>query len=93
MARSRVKLDSRQVRRILTSDRTEAELAREGERILTYAKEHAPVVSGAYRDSLKLVHDITDRSVVRVVADIDYGLAVEAKDAVLGVALNMAHKG
>lgn len=90
---ARVKLNDRQVRRVLTSNAVEAALDDAAQRILADAKDRAPVESGAYRDSLKIVHDVTDRSVVRIIADIDYGLAVEAKHATLGVALNIAHRG
>lgn len=92
MARPKVRLNSRQVRKALTSNEIVSELDEVAQRILEDAKSRAPVSTGAYRDSLKVVHDVTDRAVVRVVADIEYGLAVEAKEAVLGVALNANHK-
>lgn len=93
MARPRVRLDSRAVQQALTSNEVVAALDEVAQRILEDAKSRAPVSTGAYRDSLKIVHDITDRSVVRIIADIDYGLAVEAKEAVLGVALNANSRG
>jgi hypothetical protein len=46
------------------------------------------VRTGRYRDSLHLERALTDRAVVRVVADVDYGLAVEANDAPMAVGLN-----
>ena len=93
MARPRVRLDGRQVRKALTSNAVVSQLDKKAQQILDDAKSRAPVQSGAYRDSLKVEHDVTDRSVVRVVADIEYGLAVEAQHAVLGVALNMNAEG
>jgi hypothetical protein len=50
----------------------------------------APVASGAYRDSLHIETDHTDRMVKRVVADVDYALVVEANTGNLARALDAA---
>lgn len=92
MASPKVRLNSRQVRKALTSNDVESALDAVAQRILADAKDRAPVDTGEYRDSLEIVHDVTDRSVVRIVANSTHGLAVEARDAVLGVALNMNHR-
>lgn len=42
------------------------------------AQAGAPVASGAYRDSIHVEEDHTDRLVVRVVADVPYAMIVEA---------------
>lgn len=48
------------------------------EEVASRAKSSAPVDSGAYRDSIHLEEGHTDRLVVRVVADVDYAMVVEA---------------
>jgi len=52
--------------------------------VQTVAKDIAPVLTGTYRRSLVLKSDDTES---RVVADVDYGLFVEARDNVLARAL------
>lgn len=42
------------------------------------AKASAPVDTGAYRDSIHVETDHTDRMVKRVIADVDYAMVVEA---------------
>ena len=43
------------------------------------AQAGAPVDSGAYKASIHIETDHTDRMVKRVVADVDYAMVVEAK--------------
>lgn len=54
------------------------------------AQSGAPVDSGAYRDSIHIETDHTDRMVKRVVADVSYSLVVEAKTGNLARALDAA---
>ena len=60
------------------------------ERALAAAQSSAPVASGAYRASLHLVDDTTDRAVVRLVADVDHAMVVEANTGTLARALDQA---
>ena len=48
------------------------------EDVASRARSSAPVDTGAYRDSIHLEETHTDRLVVRVVADVDYAMVVEA---------------
>ena len=57
---------------------------------LSAAQGSAPVSSGAYRDSLHIETDHTDRMVKRVVSDVDYALVVEANTGCLSRALDSA---
>lgn len=86
--RSRVQLDHKNIGRVLTSDRMYAGLEKVAAAILAEVKDAAPVDTGAYKESLHLARDLTDRAVVRVVSDSPYGLAVEARDAPMAVGLN-----
>lgn len=90
---SNVELNHEDIGRVLVSDEMYAELTRVAEPILAHAQEIAPVETGAYKASLHLELDLTDRAVVRVVAgdaDVDYSLAVEAKHATLAVAAHLS---
>lgn len=51
------------------------------------ARSTAPVASGAYRDSIHVETEHTDRMVKRVVADVPYAAKVEADTGNLGRAL------
>ena len=88
MARANVKLNSSGVKDLLNSSKVRADLTARAERVLSAAQSSAPVVSGAYQDSLEVVQDTTDRAVVRVVANIDYGYVVEANTGNLARALD-----
>lgn len=68
----------------------EAMLDAPAERALSAAQASAPVESGAYRDSLRVETDHTDRMVKRVVSDVDYALVVEANTGNLARALDSA---
>jgi len=87
---ARVKLNGRGVQAILNSSETRAILTPKAESVLAAAKASAPVASGAYRDSLHIEQDTTDRVVVRVVADVPYALLVEANTGTLSRALDSA---
>lgn len=56
----------------------EALLEAKAQEVLARAQASAPVASGAYRESLHIETDRTDRMVKRVVADVPYALVVEA---------------
>lgn len=56
----------------------EALLEAKAQTALARAQASAPVASGAYRESLHVETDRTDRMVKRVVADVPYALVVEA---------------
>lgn len=56
----------------------EALLEAKAQEVLARAQASAPVASGAYRESLHVETDRTDRMVKRVVADVPYALVVEA---------------
>lgn len=54
------------------------DLTNHADRVLAAAQASAPVATGAYRASLHIEQDTTDRAVVRVVASVPYAAAVEA---------------
>lgn len=56
----------------------EAMLEAKAQEVLARAQASAPVASGAYRDSLHVETDHTDRMVKRVVADAPHAMVVEA---------------
>lgn len=56
----------------------EAMLEAKAQEVLARAQASAPVASGAYRDSLHVETDRTDRMVKRVVADAPHAMVVEA---------------
>jgi hypothetical protein len=62
-------------------------------RVLSDAQMHAPVKTGAYRDSLKVETVHTDRMVKRVSSDVDYALIVEARTGTLARSLDAAAGG
>lgn len=66
------------------------ELTRRMERVEAKAKADAPVETGAYRDSIHIEQDTTDRAVVRVVADVPHAHLVEANTGNLSRALDAA---
>lgn len=87
---TRVKLNSKGVREVLNSKGTRAMLTAKAEPVLAAAEASARVVTGAYRDSLEIRQDTTDRAAVRVVATVSYALAVEANTGNLARALDAA---
>lgn len=85
-----VQLDHAGIEEFLKSVQVRAELTRRGQRVLAAAKSSAPVVTGTYRDSLKVVQDTTDRAVVRVISDAVYAMQVEANHGTLAKSLDAA---
>lgn len=79
MARSQIKINHSQIQSYLDGDHgVEAKLEEQAQEALSRAQSSAPVESGAYRDSLHIETEHTDRMVKRVVADVPYALVVEA---------------
>lgn len=81
--------NSRALQKLLVSNAMYKALEPVAEAIADNARSIAPIDSGQYRDSITTEHALTDRAVIRVVADVDYGLAIEARDGTLGIALEM----
>lgn len=92
-----VKLNPDGLEDVLVSMQTRAMLETYANRVLSVAKATAPVVSGAYRDSLHLVYDTSDgskgglkRARVRVASSVPYALYVESIKGTLGRAVDGA---
>lgn len=90
MARFRVKLNSAGMRELLNAPALERHLLDRAERAAAAARASAPVESGEYRDSIHAETVHTDRVVGRVVADVDYAVAVEAATRNLGRSIDAA---
>jgi hypothetical protein len=89
-SRNKVKLNSRGMKDLLTSRETRAMLTERAEQVLAEAVSSAPVVTGNYRDGLKIVQDTTDRAIVRVVGTAPHSHLVEAESGNLARALDAA---
>lgn len=90
MARTKVTLKSRGMAELLKSGEVRAHIRAKAEGCLAEAQATAPVLTGAYRDSLHLEDATTDRAVVRVVADAPHAWIVEANLGVLARSLDAA---
>ena len=75
---ARVKLNHFGMAELLKGAAAEAACRPVAEDVLSRAQGSAPVASGAYRDSLHIVEDETDRKRFRVVSDVPYAMKVEA---------------
>lgn len=64
----KIELDHREIKDFLTGPEIESALRDIAEKAASRARATAPVASGAYRDSIKVEVDETDRTAVRVVA-------------------------
>lgn len=93
MPATRVKLNHPGMRELLHSAGVRADMDRRARVVAAAARSTAPVVSGAYRASITVTDDTTDRAVARVFADIYYALSVEAGHRTLGRALDAARGG
>lgn len=78
------------VEEVLLSSETANMIHDRAQAVLSAAQASAPVVTGAYRDSLRIVDDETSgshgamrRSRSRVVAGVEYGFLVEADHGTL----------
>ena len=87
---TRVTMKSAGIKELLNSSGTRALLTSKAGPVLSAAQAGAPVATGEYRDSLKIVQDTTDRAVVRVVSTAPHGLIVEARTGNLARALDAA---
>ena len=90
MSRLRYKQSSRGIKEILNSGPVRDMLTKRAAPVLAAAQSSAPVVSGAYLQSLHIEQVTTDRAVVRVVADVPYASDVEANTGTLARALDAA---
>ena len=88
MARTRIKLNSAGIQSYLDGGGgVDAMLQAEAETRAERARANAPVASGAYRDSIHVETDHTDRMVKRVVADVPYAMVVEANTGTMARSL------
>lgn len=88
MARTGIKLNSAGIQSYLDGGGgVEAVLEAEAQQAAERARANAPVASGAYRDSIHVETDHTDRMVKRVVADVDYAMVVEANTGTMARSL------
>lgn len=88
MALKGFKLNGGGIQSYLDGDHgVEALLESKAQVALARAQASAPVASGAYRDSLHIETDHTDRMVKRVVADAPYAMVVEANTGTLARSL------
>lgn len=88
MATSKAKVNGAEIQKYLDGGNgVDSLLESEANAVLSRAQGNAPVDTGAYRASLHIESDHTDRMVKRVVADVPYAFVVEAKHGVLGKSL------
>ena len=88
MAKARIKLNSAGIQSYLDGGGgVDAMLQAEAEKRAERARANAPVASGAYRDSIHVETDHTDRMVKRVVADVPYAMVVEANTGTMARSL------
>ena len=91
MARAKVKWNSAAAQEYLNGEHgVAAVLEAKASRVASAAQSSAPVESGAYRNSIHVATEHTDRMVKRVLADVPYAFAVEARAGILAKALDAA---
>jgi len=90
MAKTKVKLISAGMKALLNDPGVRADLTRRMQPVLAQAIASAASVTGAHKASIHIVQATTDRAVVRVVADSDHSLAVEAKTGHMARSLDAA---
>lgn len=88
MSATKVTLNHRWFRAFLKSDDARRVAHAGAEKVLAEAQSTARVDTGAYRDSLHIVSDTTDRAVERVATDDPGGMAIEVRDNTLRSALD-----
>lgn len=93
MARGRVRLISKGMAQLLNDDGVRDYLRDRADQVLAAARASAPVRTGAYRDSLTVWDDTTDRAVVRVGSTAGHAAVVEAKTGNLSRAIDAAAGG
>lgn len=87
MAGLGIKLNHADMARLLESDQVRPPLHEIAERTASRARSSAPVATGAYRASIDVESDTTDRAVERVVAHAPHATAVESRTGNLKRAL------
>ena len=75
---------------LLNSSSVRAMLTEHAEPVLAAAQADPHDDSGAYEASLHIEQAVTDRAVVRVVADVPYAMVLEANYGILSRALDSA---
>lgn len=94
MARTRIKLVRPGMRELLNDEGVRRDaLHPVAEQVASAARSAAPVESGAYRDSLTVWDDTTDRAAVRVGSRLSYAALIEARTGNLARALGSAGGG
>jgi len=87
---TKVILHSAGVAELLKDPGVRAELTRRAEQVAAQARSTAPVVTGTYRGSIRVLEDTTDRAAVRVGATAPHGYFVESRTGNLARALDAA---
>lgn len=90
MAAIVVKLNHPGMRQLLLSGGIAAEMHRRAEAVAAAARANGPVDEGDYVESIHVEDVVTDRAVSRVVADVEYAAAVEARTGNLARSLDAA---
>lgn len=86
----KIRLNSREMAGLLKSEQVRGPLHDIAERVAGSARSDAPVDTGAYRASIRVDSDTTDRAVERVVADVRHATTVESRRGTLKRALGGA---
>jgi len=87
----RIEINREGIRDLLNSDEVRADLTSRMERVESAAIASAPIgATGEHRDSIHIEQATTDRAAVRVVADSDHSLGVEARTGHMARALDAA---
>lgn len=79
MARDGFRLNSGQMKAFLQGPEVRKVIGQVGERVAARARATAPVDTGAYKASITVVQDTTDRAAARVVARDKKAILVEMK--------------
>lgn len=91
MARTTIRLNHREIQSYLDGGHGVGEMLHaKAQPVLASAQADPHDDTGAYEGSLRIEEAHTDRLVVRVVADVDYALVLEARYGILARALDAA---
>lgn len=90
MARLKVKLNSREIGKLLKSSDVDKGMDPMANRVRDRARATAPVRTGRYRDSIHVETETTDRVKKRIGSDVPYGMVIEARTGNLTRALDAA---
>lgn len=90
MAKPKIKLNSREVGKLLKSADVSRGMEPIANAVRDRAKATAPVRTGRYRDSIHVETETTDRVKKRIGSDVPYGMVVEARTGNLTRALDAA---